>query len=69
MLNPQNITSGEEQYEYFTRRSTKRGERGKMRTYCQYDYRNADGRLFSCVAADLDTCRERRDAWLAANQE
>jgi hypothetical protein len=31
----------------------------------QYDYRDIDGELFSCVRHSLDTCRALRDAWLA----
>jgi hypothetical protein len=42
---------GEEQWERF-------GER------VQYDYRTRSGVLFSCVAATLNECRERRDRWV-----
>ena len=31
----------------------------------QYDYRTPDGRLFSCVALNVDDARKRRDAWLS----
>lgn len=47
---------GEEQYEEFT-------AMGKTRV--QYDYRHANGKLFSCVAKTLQVCREKRDAWLS----
>lgn len=30
----------------------------------QYDYRTADGELFSCCAPNLGVARERRDKWL-----
>lgn len=52
--------TGEERYEYFTpafaRRTKKR--------FCQYDYRDTDGELFSCVAPTLEECCRRRDEWL-----
>ena len=32
----------------------------------QYDFRDAAGELFSCVALDLATARNRRDAWIFA---
>lgn len=38
------------------------------RTRVQYDYRTPDGELFSCIGLDLDDCRARRDAWLAAGR-
>lgn len=31
---------------------------------CQYDYRDTDGELFSCVAPTLEECRAKRDIWL-----
>jgi hypothetical protein len=33
----------------------------------QYDYRTPGGKLFSTVAPTLEDARQRRDAWLAAN--
>jgi hypothetical protein len=57
MLNPTNIRSGEEQHEYFKDRITKKRR-------CQYDYRDADGTLFSCVKTTLEDCQRARDAWL-----
>ena len=50
---------GQEQYEYFT---FGRGRSRKRR--CQYDYRDTDGELFSCVTPTLEEARTRRDAWL-----
>jgi hypothetical protein len=50
-------TAGSENFESF--KSTATG-----RTMYQYDYRTADGRLFSTVSPDLDVCRKRRDAWM-----
>jgi hypothetical protein len=35
----------------------------KKKEHCQYDYRDADGELFSCVAASLDAAREKCRAW------
>ena len=52
-------TPGQEQYEYFPA-----GFGRKRRMWCQYDYRDMDGELFSCVRATLEECRKERDAWL-----
>ena len=30
----------------------------------QYDYRAESGELFTCCAATLEKCREKRDKWL-----
>lgn len=35
------------------------------RELVQYDYRLPSGVLFSCVAVDLATARQKRDKWLA----
>lgn len=48
--------TGREQYEYFTAFGRER---------IQYDFRTAEGRLFSTVAVDLTSARKKRDAWLA----
>lgn len=48
--------AGEESFEIYT-------HRGKVRV--QYDYRTADGELFSIVQASLKMCRRKRDEWLA----
>lgn len=45
----------QEQYEYFTAMGKKR---------VQYDYRHTNGKLFSCIAKNLEACRARRDAWI-----
>jgi hypothetical protein len=60
MLNPQNIGPGQEQYEMFTPYAF---PGRKKKKHCQYDYRDADGELFSCVAASLNTAREICRAW------
>lgn len=49
MLDPKNVKNGEEQSEAFTR--------GGKRYY-QYDYRDLDGELFSCVRDNLSECRK-----------
>lgn len=49
MLDPKNVKNGEEQSEAFTRGSKR---------YCQYDYRDLDGELFSCVRENLHECRK-----------
>lgn len=38
--------------------------RGKSVRKVQYDYRTTDGKLFTCVGANLEDCRRRRDEWL-----
>jgi hypothetical protein len=62
MLDPKNLTPGHEQHEIFNapgRMSRPGPER------CQYDYRDFDGELFSCVAVSLEAAREKRERWLA----
>ena len=50
---------GEERWEAFrVGRSRKQ--------YIQYDYRTPGGKLFSCVAPDIKTARNKRDRWLIA---
>jgi hypothetical protein len=46
--------AGQEQYEEFTYKKV---------TRVQYDYRDTDGSLFTCVAKNLAEARTRRDAW------
>ena len=48
---------GKEQYEWYTSKNT-----GKR--YVQYDYRTADGQLFSCITATLEDAIALRDEWL-----
>ena len=52
-------TPGTEQYEVFNT-----GYRTRRKKHNQYDYRHANGELFSCVAGTLKDCRQRRDQWL-----
>ena len=59
MLDPKNLGKGEEQYEFFTRR-----QGGRTKKYCQYDYRDSHGELFSTVRPTLESCRKERDIWL-----
>jgi len=42
----------QEQFETFT---------AKGKTFVQYDYRSADGKLFSIVKPSLELCRQARD--------
>jgi hypothetical protein len=56
-------TPGQEQHETFSRKIG-----GKIKRYCQYDYRDFDGELFSCTKPTLDACREARDEWLKAKE-
>lgn len=60
MLNPKNLLPGEEQHEYYK-------DRVKRKCRCQYDYRAADGELFSCIRLNLEACHAARDEWLAAS--
>lgn len=59
MLNPKNLLPGVEQHEIFFAGVGRRGK--KM---VQYDYRAADGELFSCVRLTLEACLRARDEWL-----
>lgn len=55
---------GAEQYETFSTRVSG----GKYKRMVQYEYRTPAGRLFTCIATDLQTCRQRRDNWMRANR-
>ena len=52
--------TGEERHEYFALSIALRGKK----RLCQYDYRDTDGELFSCVAPTLEECSTKRDIWL-----
>lgn len=52
---------GKEQWEKFFSPTLKS-------TMLQYDYRTADGELFSCVAKTIEKARKKRDVWLAKNK-
>jgi hypothetical protein len=56
MLNPGNLTPGQEQHEAY------QGPQGQ--SLVQYDYRAQDGELFSCIAHDLSEARRRCERWL-----
>lgn len=56
MKSPSLLLPGQENWEEFTHRG---------REYFQYDYRHANGQLFSCVGDSLDECREKRQKWIA----
>lgn len=51
---------GQEQYETFYS-----VHRGRKVSRVMYDYRTAEGDLFSVVAPTLQECRLKRDEWLA----
>jgi hypothetical protein len=57
MLNPRNLTNGQEQYEAFKSSITRKKA-------VQYDYRDTDGELFSCVKSTLGACRQAKDNWI-----
>ena len=52
---------GQEQYEEYT------DYRGNQ--LVQYDYRDTDGELFSCVKQTLEECRKKRDRWLQEKKQ
>ena len=60
-LDPQNLEPGKEQFEQFYDRVMKRYR-------FQYDYRDMDGNLFSCVASNLELARHRKTIWLKDKQ-
>lgn len=60
MLDPKNLKNNSEQFEEFYPAGKKRIPQNKM---VQYDYRNGDGELFSCVAKSLSKAREKCSAW------
>lgn len=57
MLDPKKVQNGQEQHENFTAANKKR--------YTQYDYRDLNGELFSCVGKSLEECRRKKAEWLA----
>jgi hypothetical protein len=59
LASPISLTAGEEQFEHYTSRITR-----KPIKRVQYDYRALDGELFSCDKSTLEACRAARDAWL-----
>ena len=56
-------TAGTERYESF-----QLGYGRRKRTLIQYDYRDYDGTLFSCVKPTLDECRAERNKWITAKR-
>jgi hypothetical protein len=57
MLKSTGLQPGQEQFEKYRCGVTKR-------TLCQYDYRDLDNSLFSCIKPTLEACRAARDKWL-----
>ena len=62
MLNPKNCLNGQEQYEGYVSLVGRQN-------FIQYDYRDHDSELFSCVGRSLEACRQKRDAWLARRKK
>ncbi|MBP2626312.1 MAG: hypothetical protein H6Q68_1023 [Firmicutes bacterium] len=58
MLDPKNLKPGQEQHEIFTSRIGR-----KTAKRIQYDYRNSEGELFSCVGKTLEGCQQLRKQW------
>lgn len=56
-LTPKNLKPGAEQYESFRSPMTKK-------TMVQYDFRDFDGELFSCIRSTLEACRNARNIWM-----
>lgn len=52
------IANGTENYEHYFSEVVKK-------ELCDYDYRDTDGELFSCIKTTLTECREKRNQWLA----
>ena len=48
--------NGEEKYEKFTRKMGR-----KVQHLVQYEFRNDQGELFTCVKSTLEACRAARD--------
>lgn len=61
MINPHNLKNGQEQFEKFISSSNKK-------EYVQYDYRDKNGNLFSCIKPTLDECQKERDKWIKRTQ-
>ena len=57
MLNPQNVQNGQEQHEEYYSNIARKYK-------VQYDYRDTNGKLFSCIRNTLAECRIARDLWL-----
>lgn len=58
MIDMNELQPGCEQMQNF------KDHRGKDRI--QYDYRDFDGQVFSCIAGNQEECVARKDAWLSA---
>ncbi len=56
MNNPILLQLGSEQHEVFYSHIRKRD-------LVQYDYRDHDGELFSCIAQTIEQAHNRRDQW------
>lgn len=64
-LNPQKLQPCEEQYERYYARVLHSRNYHDDGYRVQYDYRDSDGELFTCVKRTVIECRQERDYWLA----
>lgn len=55
--NPSTCPMGEEQWVEYFHPITKKPR-------VQYDYRAPDGKLFGCLADNIEAARAKRDAWM-----
>ena len=62
MLNPKNLGNGKEQIEIFRNRITKKKS-------VQYDYRDHDGELFSCIRSTIKDCWQAKVDWIKKKEE
>ena len=58
MLYPHLLENGNEQWEVYSR---------KGKTFIQYDYRDNNGKLFSCVRPSLEACRTYKNSVIKEN--
>ncbi len=61
-MNPKTLAPGCEQYEKYISSI-------RRKPLMQYDYRDVDGQLFSCVRPTLEQCIAKRDEWLAGKRK
>jgi len=62
MLDPKNLKPGESQHETFFSEITEK-------EYIAFDYRNNAGKLFLCVAVNLESARQKLALWQMKNGE
>lgn len=57
MLDPNNLTPGNEEYEFFRTATNKR--------FVEYNYRHSNGALFGTITPTLKRAQLRRDKWIS----